>query len=160
MDQQKPLPTFPVNYEKIRTIFGVYAGLRQLEKLGELMAKQISIIPNGKRDYKMLLVVGKKLAQNICDTVPEDKRDAIKRQAKHSQFDIQLKPRLSMVEKTEVVVDAKEMNTVIYYAHEQCKMCFDQDCKRCKLGKTLDRMLTYDREGVSWASVDLSCLNE
>lgn len=158
--RNEPLPTFRVNAEQYRNIYGLYAGLRQFEKAEEMLGRQVGAIPNGKRDLHMLLAVGRKLADHIVATVPEEKRDAVKRQIPHTHFDILITPRMSMVEKYQVVVDAKEMNTALYFAHEQCKFCVDGNCRSCKLGKTLDRMMTYDREGKSWANVDFGCMLE
>lgn len=160
MSEKKPLPTFRVSAEQYKTIFGLCAALRQFGKAESDLFKRIEVIPNGKRDLHLILSVGRKLVQNITDTIPEDKRESVKRQSKHTTFDILIRPRMNLLEKYEIVVDTKEMNTALYYAHEQCKFCIEGKCDRCKLGKTLDRLMTYDREGKSWADIDLECMNQ
>ena len=158
MQENYDLPTFRVTEDQYKNIYGMFAGLGQFEIAEERMAQRIKAIPNGKRDLHLLLSVGNKLMRHIIATVPEEKREAVKRQAKHTHFDILIRPRMRMVEKNELIVAADDLHAALYFAHEQCKMCFKDNCRSCKLGKALDHLLGHDRNGGSWAGVDFSGL--
>lgn len=151
-------PTFRLNQDQQRVIFGLFAGLQQFCAADTLMPQRISAIPHGKRDLHLIMTVGRKLIDNIVNTVPEEKRDAVKRQGKHARFDILITPRMNLVEKNEIVTAAADLNAVMYYAHEQCRMCIDGSCRKCPLGRALDHLVTYDREDKSWSNVDFSGL--
>ena len=152
------LPTFRVTEDQYKNIYGIFAGLEEFRAAEERMAQRIKVIPHGKRDLHLILSVGDKLMQHIIATVPEEKREAVKRQVKHTRYDILIRPRMNLVEKSELVVAADDLHAVLYFAHEQCKMCFEDNCRKCKLGKALDHLMGYDREGKSWAGVDFSGL--
>lgn len=158
MQENYDLPTFRVTEDQYKNIYGMFAGLGQFEIAEERMAQRIKVIPNGKRDLHLIISVGNKLMRHIIATVPEEKREAVKRQAKHTHFDILIRPRMRMVEKNELVVAADDLHAALYFAHEQCRMCFKDNCRACKLGKALDHLLGYDRNGGSWAGVDFSGL--
>ena len=51
--------------------------------------------------------------------------------------------------------ESEDLDVIAKYAHEQCKLCIEQNCRRCKLGKVFDRVYTYDRGEDSWAYVDI-----
>lgn len=160
MQENYDLPTFRVTEDQYKNIYGMFAGLGQFEIAEERMAQRIKVIPNGKRDLHLILSVGNKLMRHIIATVPEEKRDAVQRQTKHTRFDILIRPRMNLVEKNELVVSADDLHAALFFAHEQCKMCFKDNCRKCKLGKALDHLLAYDREGKSWAGVDFGALME
>lgn len=51
------------------------------------------------------------------------------------------------------VMDISELDTLCAFAHEHCMMCIDGNCNQCRLGKTLDQCMTYDRKkNESWAT--------
>ena len=46
-----------------------------------------------------------------------------------------------------------DLNAMTIAARESCQTCLDWKCDRCKLGKALDHMLRFDRNGCSWATI-------
>lgn len=158
MKTNEPLPTFRLNQDHQLVIFGLFGGLQQFKAADTVLEQRIRAIPHGKRDLHMIISVGQKLLNSIVATVPEEKRDAVKRQGKHARFDILIRPRMALVEKNEIVAAAEDVNAALYYAHEQCRMCIDGNCRTCKLGRALDHLVGYDRDGKSWSNVDFSGL--
>ena len=160
MSEKKPLPVMRTNREDIDLIFGLFAGMQELMNVEEKMEKRVRSIPNGWRDLKMLISVFDKLIKSLIETVPVEKCMSMNRMLPRMKFKIICGAQPSNLGDDECLISNHDANVLATHAHEHCKMCFDQDCRRCALGKTLDSVMTYDRDDRSWANIDLASMLE
>lgn len=163
MKENKPAPNLPViraNRHDIDCIFGLFAGIQEWENAGQTMERRVRVIPNGWRDYKLLLHLMDRLTVSLVSTLPTEKLVSVKRMLPRMQYKVICGSQACETRKDECIVAMDDLDTLADAAHEQCKLCVEQNCNRCHLGKTLDRLLTYDRDGRSWANVDFARLRE
>lgn len=158
--EPKPLPTIRANRNDINRVFGLFAALEELSQAESEFAARLKVIPNGRRDIRMIRSVLDKLLVNILSTMPEEKIMSVKRMAPHMQYKLYSGIRASQVEDSECVIPTKNVDVLTRYAHEHCKLCVDMDCGRCDLGKTFDKTLTIDRDGGNWAFIDFDDIYE
>lgn len=124
------------------------------------MPDRFKAIPNGKRDIKMLSTVLDRVVQDLCCTFPVEKLESIKRMLPHMRYKTHFGMSASNMGDDECVIQSQDLVVITKFAHEQCKICIDQNCRRCKLGKVLDRVCMHDRNDGSWAYVDFDQLRE
>ena len=55
----------------------------------------------------------------------------------------------------ETLILTDELNVLCKYAHEHCQFCDRTNCSQCDLGKTFDSILTDDRDGGCWSTIDI-----
>lgn len=153
--QPKELPIIRANKDHIESLFGLFAAVSEFEKAQKVMPARFEAIPHGKRDIRMMTTVLDKVVQELCCTFPAEKLISIQRMLPHMQYKTHFGASASQIGEDECIIHLPDLDTLAAYAHEQCKLCIDQNCRRCKLGKTLDRVFTYDRGNDTWAYVDI-----
>lgn len=154
----KPITRMRTNRGDINRIFGMYAGLQELETASKEMEKRFRLIPNGWRDLKCIISQLNKLMDNIVATIPPEKLVSMHRMLPRMRFKVVCGDQASVAGYDECTITLREADVLCKYAHEHCKMCFEGSCSNCPLGRTLDSVLMYDRDGRSWASVDIQVL--
>lgn len=152
---EQSLPVIRANREDINLLFGLFAGLQEMKKAQEQMKKRISVIPNGWRDLRMLCSVTEKLVRSLTLTFPPEKIVSIQRMLPHMTYRLHCGATASRMNDDEVIMLERDLDTLAIAAHEQCKLCIEQQCARCPLGKVLDGIYCKDREDGSWASIDI-----
>lgn len=160
MSEQKPIPRMRTNRNDISRIFGMFAGLQELEHASKEMEQRFRLIPNGWRNLRMIISVLDKLMTDVVATVPPEKLVSMNRMLPRMRFKLSCGVQASDTSREECIISMDDANILCNFAHEHCKMCFESDCSRCPLGKTLDSVMTYDRDGLSWSCVDLAVLRE
>ena len=156
--QPKELPVIRANREHINALFGLFAAVQEMEKAENAMENRIRAIPNGWRDIKMIEKRLDNLISDLCETYPLEKLISIRRMLPHMKYQVQCVVAASSLKEDENLIASDDLDTISIYAHEQCKLCIDQDCSKCKLGRTFDRIFMHDRDGGSWAHVDFDRL--
>lgn len=156
--EQKPIERMRTNKDDVALIFGMFAGLQELEKASKEMEKRFRLIPNGWRDLKCIISMYDRLMSNIVATVPPEKLVSMTRMLPRMRFKVFCGAQASTAGSDECIITLREADVLCKYAHEQCKLCFKENCSQCDLGRTLDSVMTYDRDGRSWANVDLHVL--
>ena len=156
--QPKELPVIRANREHINALFGLFAAVQEMEKAENAMENRIRAIPNGWRDIKMIEKRLDNLISDLCETYPLEKLISIRRMLPHMKYKVQCGVAASSLKDDENLIASDDLDTISIYAHEQCKLCIDQDCSKCKLGRTFDRIFMHDRDGGSWAHVDFDRL--
>ena len=149
------IQTFRANNDDVRLAFGMIAGLQEMKKAEKTMERRFRAIPNGWRNLRMLETVYGNLIDDVLQTYPLEKLISMERMMPHMTYKVVCGVQASKMGEDECIVTETNLNYLCIAAHEQCKLCVDQNCKRCKLGKTLDTILCYDRDGSSWANIDL-----
>ena len=155
---QENLPIIRANTEHIESLFGMFAAVSEFEKAYARMPARFKAIPNGKRDIRLLITVLDRLVQDLCCTYPIEKLDSIKRMLPHMRYKTHFGASASHMGEDECVIRTSELETLANNAHEQCKLCVEQNCRKCKLGKVLDSVCVYDRDDRSWANVDFDAI--
>lgn len=153
------IPTIPSNKAHVNSALGMMACLQEL-KQAEQMKKRFKAIPNGWRDLRMIEAVLSRLIDDILQTYPLEKLVSMQRMLPHMKYRLQCGATASKLNEDECIILEKDLDTLSIYAHEQCKLCFNQDCKRCPLGKVLDGIIAEDRDGRSWANIDLEAMTD
>ena len=138
----------------------MFAAVNELEKAQSAMENRIRAVPNGWRDIKMICARLDSLVNDLCQTYPLEKLVSIRRMLPHMKYKVQCGVAASNLKEDENLIASDDLDTISIYAHEQCKMCIDQDCSKCKLGKTFDRIFMHDRDDGSWAHVDFDRLRD
>lgn len=153
----EPIPDLPIvraNNDGIQRLYRLYAACQCLEELETKEETRVKAIPNGWRDLRLCISVLRKLSRNMKYTMPPEKRASIDRMAPRMCFRTWCGTEAIRTAPDEVVVASKELDVLMEYAWNECSTCLEQRCSQCKLGKTFDRVLDYDRDGGSWAAID------
>ena len=158
--EKKPIARMRTNKQDVACIFSMFAGLQELEKASVEMEKRFRLIPNGWRDLKCIISMYNRLMDNVVATIPVEKLNGVMRMLPRMRFKVYCGVQASELGNDECIITLREADVLCRYAHEQCKLCFEGNCSHCPLGKTLDSVMTYDRDGRSWSSVDLYVLKK
>lgn len=155
------IPHIRTNRRELDRILGMCACLQELECAGEEMEKRFRAIPNGWRDLRLVISKLSRLLDDILMTVPPEKLAAMQRMMPRMKFKLVCGPQFSEAGNNDCILSSKDANILCNFAHEYCIVCSnDSACNRCPLGKVLDSILTYDRDGKSWAYVNFDAIRE
>lgn len=149
------IPVIRSNKEEINCAFGLLASLQEMKKAEKTMERRFRAIPYGWRNIRMVESVLGKLIDDLLQTYPIEKLCSMQRMMPHMTFRLHCGVSASKMNEDECIVAEKDLDTLSVFAHEQCKLCIEQNCDRCKLGKVLDSIITDDRDGRSWANIDI-----
>lgn len=152
--EREQIPRMKTGRDDINMIFALYAAVHTLEKSIKIGERRFRAIPNGWRDVKMCRSVLDKLTDRLLMTVPTEKLPGMMRMLPHMHYKVICGVEASKVGSDECIIREDNLNALCKAAHEQCKMCIDGNCNRCTLGRTLDAVMMYDRDGGSWSCVD------
>ena len=154
---EKQLPIIRGNGNDLVRIRGLYAAWKELEFLENEQERRIKVIPGGWRDLKLCRTLMKKLADNMVRTLQPEKRETLSRTKGRMYFKTWCGPEAIRTAPEEVILLHKELAVLVETAHENaCKMCLQTNCRACKLGKTLDSVLSMDRGERQWSAIDFS----
>lgn len=126
MKENKPAPNLPViraNRHDIDSIFGLFAGIQEWEGAGETMERRIRAIPNGWRNYKLLLHLMDSLTVNLIATLPPEKLDSVRRMLPRMQYKVICGKQACETRADECIIAMNDIDTMADAAHEQCKLC-------------------------------------
>ena len=149
------IPVIRANREDINLCFGLLASLQEMKKAEETMERRFRAIPNGWRNIRMLEKVLSNTLDDLLPTYPVEKLISMQRMMPHMRFQLHCGVSASKLRSEDCIIEQKDLHMLSVHAHEQCKLCVDQDCGRCKLGKVFDKILCEDRDGRSWANVNI-----
>lgn len=149
----KPLPVIRANSETINRLYSVYAAAQTLGEIEATEEKRVRAIPNGWRDLRLCHTLLDRLAKDMKSTLPPEKVASVNRMAPRMHFRVWCGREAVKTTPDEVVLAEKDLNALVTYARKECSMCVEQRCGQCPLGKALDHVLTYDRNGGSWANI-------
>ena len=153
----KPIPVIRANNEAVTTALGLIAALQEMKvALDSRFLQRFKAVPNGYRNARLIFSLLNKLIDDVLLTFPVEKLESMQRMLPHMKFQIHCGPSVSKINNDEVIISEKNLDALVLAAHDgKCKLCIDQNCKRCKLGKALDGLCCYDREDGSWATIDI-----
>ena len=149
------IQTIRANNDDVKLAFGMLAGLQEMKKAEQTMERRFRAIPNGWRNFRMIESVYGNLLDDLLQTYPLEKLISMQRMMPHMKYKVTCGVQASKLGEDECIITESNLNTLCIAAHEQCKLCVEANCRRCKLGKVLDSILCYDRDGSSWANISL-----
>ena len=150
-----PLPIMNMNKGELNDFFCVCAGLDALEDYIEKHPARLRAIPGGYRDARMLLSVMDKLAKNIRQTIPPEKRRGADLTSRNMKYKLSLGPRAAK-EKDAMIMSLDTLDALVLSAHEgKCKICMRDTCAGCALCKALDNVIASDRDGRTWGAINI-----
>lgn len=140
--------------DDIQNVFEYIAAVNSLDAAGRNLKNRFALIPDGQQTIEELTNKGCDLLTELLKTLPEPKMHTVKKLAPSAKFRVYFAPRAS-VDPDMVYVTDKDLTALCRAAHEQCKLCFNQNCSSCEYGKMFDRLISIDRDGGSWAQFDI-----
>lgn len=151
------IPIIRSNNEAVSTALGLIAALQEMKvALDSKFLQRIKAVPNGYRNARLIFVLLNNLIDDVLLTFPAEKLESMQRMLPHMKFKILCGVSASKVDNDSVVISEKNLDTLVLAAHDgKCKLCIEQNCSRCALGKALDGLCCYDREDGSWATIDI-----
>lgn len=160
-EYEKNIPCIRTNRRDLDRILGLCACLQECQMAAEEMEKRFRAVPNGWRDLKLVISLLNKLVDNVLLTVPPEKLASMQRMMPRMKFKLVCGPQASQAGNDECIISSQEADTLANFAHEYCMTCAnDTACNQCLLGKVLDNIMTYDRDGRSWAYVDFRVIRK
>lgn len=155
----KNVPEMRIRESDLMELFKLYASWDAIEKIcdDETFAKRVRTIPGGWRDLRMLRSKLENLVNALMWTIPGEKIEGVARTVKRMRYSVTQGPIASRpTDNREQVVNAWEIDALVSAAHKnKCRLCDGANCGQCKLGKALDNLVAYDREGGSWSLIDI-----
>lgn len=144
---------------ELHDLFKLYAAWDAVEKVQEdsFFVNRVKSIPNGWRDLRMLRSMLEKLVNAIMWTIPAEKIEGVSRTVSRMRYSVtQGKAATKPNENKEQIVSSWEIDALVEAAHEnKCRLCAGDNCGQCQLGKALDNLVAYDRDGGSWSMIDI-----
>jgi len=92
--------------------------------------------------------------RTISETIPEEKRRQIRKNAEHCRVKLAYGPQAAHDPEMHLI-RTEEFGVILYAALEQCKLCMGSadQCRTCQLGKAVDRVSWMSRGGRAWWEV-------
>lgn len=152
----KKIPIMRMNTQDINALLSISAAYSTIEAVGNQMEKRIRSIPNGWRDLKCVLSLTGKMVENLVMTIPPEKLPNLRRMLPKVRFKLVLGPQATNTEKDETLIGHDDLDVLVAAARERCKMCVDWSvgkCTRCEVGRVLDHVVSFDRNGKDWDMV-------
>lgn len=151
------MQTRRMTHEEIDHTLCLFAAMNTLHKIlgKDRMESRIRFIPNGWRDANMVYKRLKWLCDQLMETIPDEKRQALEAQMGAMKYKVYTHPD-AVPPKDHFMIRNDNYETLAIAAHEQCMLCdHSERCKSCQLGKALDAHLPFTRTK-SWAYIDLA----
>lgn len=149
----KPIPVIRANSDTLNLLFEMHAACQTLKTFEQTQEARVKAIPNGWRDLRLCKTLLYRLRDNLRLTLQPEKRSAMDRMGPRMRFKTWCGKQAIETGPDEAVLETKELKTLLKYAHKECEICIEQRCNQCKLGKTFDSVLAFDRDGRSWATL-------
>ena len=163
--KDKPAPVvIRANAYDIDVYLSLCAAYNEMQRAHDNMERRIRAAPWGWVHLQSAIGHLKALVgddNGLLATFPEEKRRSIRVMKRGSSYKIHHGPQAGQLDSGEQIVHEDDLNVLINLAHEQCKICLEGDkCRRCPLGKALDHVLAYDRDGGSWGLIDFETIRK
>ena len=144
------------NSKELDRIFALFAAAQEVRMAEQQMEARLRAIPGGWRDLRLIRTLLDKLTTNLVCTLQSEKLVSMRRMLPRMKFRVVCGTEATRVQEDEVILAMKDMDMLVHFAHEgNCKLCLNPDCRACPLGKTLDSVLTFDRDGCGWDAINI-----
>ena len=118
--------------------------------------RRVRSVHGGWRDLRLIQTTAERLIDGLLKTLPVEKLTGFQRVLHRMKFQVMLGP---LAEKPrddgKEVITSEELDALIRAAWGyRCRLC-GESCARCELGKALDALLPWDRDGGHWGDIDI-----
>ena len=151
------LPRTRLRQEETDAIVFMLCAVRRFREAQQTMEKRISMIPNGKRNIRLIESTLDKLIDKLLETVPLEKLVTLDLLMPDVRVNVSYTRQAGKSKDDVSGIATKDLNMLTAAAHDGvCKLC-DGNCDRCDLGKVFDRFLNTEREkGESYTFIDMA----
>jgi hypothetical protein len=148
------LPKKTANRAEVDAYYYLAAAQRTLARAERDMEKRIRMLPNGWRDFRLVQSRMGDLVRMIGGTFEPEKARQIARMGQTVQLKLEFN-RQAVREKEMMLIETEEACALITAAQEACKlrMCDPQECRKCELGRVMDRLSWLSRGNRAWWEV-------
>lgn len=148
---EKEIPVLPARQQEVDAYNDLNAALSSILYAKEPIRRRVQLIPNGWRDLCMIAKRLEKLSGDLICTFEQQKRLQIYKTAKYARLKYIVAPEAARDPETHLIL-SEDLGMIIHAAMEHCKICMgtDAQCKKCQLGRALDRTSYVSREGKGW----------
>lgn len=148
------LPKKTANRAEVDACYYLGAFAKSLKENEGAINKRLHMIPGGWRDLKMIISKLDNLLRAMGGTFEPEKWIQIKRMTESVRTKLEFN-RQAVRDNDMILVDMDELGTLIVAASEHCKlqMCEASECRKCQLGKVIDKLSWVSRENRAWWEV-------
>ena len=141
---------------RIMTVFAANKAI-VAAKEDEQFESRVRLIKNGWRDLCLIRSRLQRLIEYLPCTVPPEKRIGFVRTATRMKYQLLQGPLASKPKPNEEeIVTTRELEALVEAAWDgRCRICLEDRCETCELGRALDNIVAKDRDGGSWSSIDI-----
>jgi hypothetical protein len=141
----------PMNRAESDAYNDLAAAVTMLTGVDDALRERMRLVRNGYRDYKGALSALMRLMRAMSETIEPDKRRQLRKHAEHVRIKLAYGPEASRDPEMHLVM-TEDFGVILHAAGEQCKLCMEDGsaCRRCQLGRALDRASYVSREGRAW----------
>lgn len=153
-EEARALPKKAANRAEVDAYYMLDAFRQKLHKIAPDIEKRAHLVPGGWRDIRLMQSKMDNLMLGLSGTFEPEKAQQIVRMGQSVQVKLEFN-RAVVRENDMMLVDMDELGVLIQAARQECKlrMCEPQECRKCQLGKVLDKLSWVSRDGRAWWEV-------
>lgn len=151
---EKALPKKRARREEIDTFYLFAAAVSAMLDAEQSLKDRTRMIPGGWLDLRLIRTKMEELMLSLLHTFEPDKQRQISKQMHY----IRLKTvfcREASKDPEMMMLETEDVATTVHAAGQECmiRMCPASECKRCQLGRALDRASFVSRGDAAWWEV-------
>ena len=155
------LPKKAANRAEVDAYYYMDAFYDAIGRIKGDMEKRLKMLPGGWRDMNLVYSKMGRLLRELSGTFEPEKALQIKRMGQSVRVRLEFN-RPVVAANDMFLVDMQEMGVLITAASQHCKlnMCMPHECRKCQLGKVMDKLSWVSREDRAWWEVFEAKLRE
>lgn len=160
-EKLKDVPYTRMRGDELLDLCRLYAAWDAVEKIltDGYFVERLQTIPGSYRDIRMIRTKLENVVNDLMHTIPREKVVGVSNAVRRMRFSVAQGPVASRDKHAnDQIVKAAWIKALVEAAHDwKCIVCHS-DCNRCELGRALDNIVSEDRNGGSWSTIDLGGL--
>lgn len=150
----KVMQTRVANRAEVDAYYYLDAFSRELARIEGDVNKRVHMIPGGWRDLRLIRKKLDGLLDGLDKTFEPEKARQIKRMGNSVRIKLEFN-RQAVRDAEMMLVDMEELGILITAASQHCKlnMCEPEQCRKCMLGRVMDKLSWVSRENRAWWEV-------
>lgn len=153
-EQARAPPKKAANRAEVDACYMLDAFRKKLYRIAPDITKRLHMVPGGWRDMRLMQTKMDNLMMGLYGTFEPEKAEQIERMGQSVQVRLEFN-RQVVRENDMILVDMEELGVLITASSEACKlrMCEPQECRKCQLGRVLDKLSWVSRDNRAWWEV-------